>query len=276
MISRLLAVLAIGTLAALVACPSVEAQPVLVRFTEGVARGFLTLRSTNGDKLADGELVQIPQPHGLEGHLSFRFADGSLYDETVLYSQRRVFTLLRYRLIQRGPSFPLNLDASFDRKTAQYKIRYGNGTGREETLYGKLELPSDVYNGMIATLLKNLRRGANESVHLVAFTPKPRLVKLHLTPVGEEAVRVGDASVKATRYQAKTDLEGSVGFLASLMKKELPVLRYWIVPGKAPAFVKFEGPFFMEGPVWRVGSSYRTDGADDAPRPVETPRARPQ
>ena len=274
--SRLLVLLALGTLAALVTCPTVEAEPVLVRFTEGVARGFLTLRSANGDKLADGELVQILRPHGLEGRLFFRFADGSLYDEAVLYSQRRVFTLLRYRLIQQGPSFPLTLDASFDRKTAEYKVRYRNSTGREETLNGKLELPSDVYNGMIATLLKNLRRGANESVHLVAFTPKPRLVKLHLTPVGEEAVRVGDASMKAARYQVKTDLEGSVGFLASLMKKELPVLHYWIVPGKVPAFVKFEGSFFMEGPVWRVGSSYRTDGTDDAPRLAETPRALPK
>lgn len=274
--SRLLTLLTLGTLAALATCPSVEAEPVLVRFTEGVARGFLTLRSANGDKLADGELVQVLRPHGLEGRLSFRFADGSLYDETVLYSQRRVFTLLRYRLIQRGPSFPLTLDASFDRKTAQYTVRYRNGTGREETLNGRLELPSDVYNGMIATLLKNLRRGTNESVQLVAFTPKPRLVKLHLTPAGEEVVRVGDASMRAARYQAKTDLGGSIGFLASLLKKELPVLHYWIVPGEVPAFVRFEGPFFMEGPVWRVGSSYRTDGTDDAPRLAETPRARPK
>jgi hypothetical protein len=98
--SRLLALLALGTLAALVACPSVEAEPVLVRFTEGVARGFLSLRSANGDKLADGELVQVPRPNGLEGHLSFRFADGSLYDETVLYSQRRVFTHTGWREIE--------------------------------------------------------------------------------------------------------------------------------------------------------------------------------
>jgi hypothetical protein len=276
MISRLTALLALATLATLAACPTVEAEPVLVRFTEGVARGFLSLRSASGAKLADGELVQVLRPTGLEGHLSFRFADGSLYDETVLYSQRRVFTLLRYRLIQRGPSFPLNLEASFDRRTAQYKVRYGNGAGREETLTGRLELPSDVYNGMIATLLKNLRRGANESVHLVAFTPRPRLVQLHLTPVGDEVVRVGDASMRAARYQAKTELGGSIGFLASLMKKELPVLHYWIVPGEVPAFVRFEGPFFMEGPVWRVGSSYRTDGTDDVPRPAEPPRPRPK
>ena len=276
MISRLLVFLALATLGALVACPAVEAGPVPVRFIEGVSRGFLTLRSANGDKLADGELLQILRPRGLESRLVFRFADGSLYDETVLYSQQRVFALLRYRLFQRGPSFPLTLDVSFDRKKAQYKVRYRNGSGPQETLNGQLDLPPDVYNGMISTLLKNLRRGASETVHLVTFTPKPRLVKLHLTPAGEEAVQVGDALMKATRYQARTELEGSVGFFAFLLKKELPVLHYWVLRGEVPAFVKFEGPFFMEGPVWRIGSSYRTDGPDDPPSLADSPGARPK
>src|SRR3990172_6507214 len=229
MISRLLTSLALGILGALVLCPAVKADSVLVRFTEGVSRGFLTLRSANGDKLADGELFQVLRPRGLESRLVFRFTDGSLYDETVLYSQRRVFALLHYRLIQRGPSFPLTLDVSFDRKRAWYMVRSRNGTGPEKLLSGQLDLPPDVYNGMTATLLKNLRHGASETVHLVAFTPTPRLVKLHLTPAGDEAVRVGDALMQATRYQVRTDLEGLVGFFASLLGKELPVLHYWIV-----------------------------------------------
>ena len=276
MISRLLTSLALGILGALVLCPAVKADSVLVRFTEGVSRGFLTLRSANGDKLADGELFQVLRPRGLESRLVFRFTDGSLYDETVLYSQRRVFSLLHYRLIQRGASFPLTLDVSFDRKRAWYEVRSRNGTGPEKLLSGQLDLPPDVYNGMTATLLKNLRHGASETVHLVAFTPTPRLVKLHLTPAGDEAVRVGDALMQATRYQVRTDLEGLVGFFASLLGKELPVLHYWIVGGEVPAFVRFEGPFFMDGPVWRVGSSYRTDGPEDPPTLADTPRARPK
>lgn|SRR5574341_1452841 len=276
MISRLLTSLALGILSTLLLCPGVAADSVQVRFTEGVSRGFLTLRSANGGKLADGELLQVLQPRGLESRLVFRFADGSLYDETVLYSQRRVFELLHYRLIQRGPSFPLTLDVSFDRKRARYEVRSRNGTGPEKTLSGQLDLPPDVYNGMTATLLKNLRGGASETVHLVAFTPEPRLVKLHLTPVGDEAVRVGDTYLTATRYRVRTDLEGFVGFLAPLLGKKLPVLHYWIVRGEVPAFVRFEGPFFMDGPVWRVGSSYHTDGPDDPQWLADTVRGRPK
>jgi hypothetical protein len=274
MISRLLTSVVLGILGALVLCPPAKAEPVLVRFTEGVSRGFLTLRSTNGDKLADGELLQVLRSRGLESRLIFRFTDGSLYDETVLYSQRRVFALLHYRLIQRGPSFPLNLDVSFDRRRAWYEVRSRNGTGPEKTLSGQLDLPPDVYNGMTSTLLKNLRDGTSETVHLVAFTPTPRLVKLHLTPAGDEVVRVGDASIQATRYQVRTDLQGLAGFFASLLGKELPVLHYWIVRGEVPAFVRFEGPFFMDGPVWRVGSSYRTDEPDDPPRIADNLGAR--
>ncbi len=266
MVSRLLPSLVLCILSLLVLCPTVKAEPVLVRFTEGVSRGFLTLRSANGEKLADGEMLQVLRPRGLESRLIFRFTDGSLYDETVLYSQRRVFALLQYRLIQRGPSFPTTLDVSFDRQRAWYLVRSRNGTGPEKTLNGQLDLPPDVYNGMTSTLLKNLRHGASETVHLVAFTPEPRLVKVHLTPAGDEAVRVGDALMQATRYQVRTDLEGLVGFFASLLGKELPVLHYWIARGEVPAFVKFEGPFFMDGPIWRVGSSYHTDGPDDPSR----------
>ncbi len=276
MISRLLTLLALCILSTLVLCPAVEAEPVLVRFTEGVSRGFLTLRSATGEKLADGELLQILRPNGLESRLVFRFTDGSLHDETVLYSQRRVFALLHYRLIQRGASFPLTLDVSFDRKRGRYEVRSRNGIGPEKTLSGQLNLPPDVYNGMTSTLLKNLRPGASETVHLVAFTPEPRLVKLHLTPAGEEGVRVGDALMPATRYQVRTDLEGLVGFFASLLGKELPVLHYWIARGEVPAFVKFEGPFFMDGPIWRVGSSYHTDGPDDPMRLAVTPGVSPK
>jgi hypothetical protein len=97
-----------------------------------------------------------------------------------------------------------------------------------------------------------------------------------LTPAGDEVVRVGDASIQATRYQVRTDLQGLVGFFASLLGKELPVLTYWMVRGEVPAFVRFEGPFFMDGPVWRVGSSYRTDEPDEPQRLADTLRVRPK
>ena len=44
----------------LVACPA-AADPIQVKYTEGVTRGFPVLRSLSGEKLAQGELAQIPR-----------------------------------------------------------------------------------------------------------------------------------------------------------------------------------------------------------------------
>ncbi len=45
----------------------------------------------------------------------FRFKDGSLHDETVVFTQDRVFTLQSYHLIQRGPAFTEDTEISLER-----------------------------------------------------------------------------------------------------------------------------------------------------------------
>jgi hypothetical protein len=45
-------------------------------------------------------------------------------------------------------------------------------------------------------------------------------------------------------------LDGAV--IASLLGKSPPDLRYWLVTGDVPAFVRFEGAMFLNGPVWRL------------------------
>ena len=34
--------------------------------------------------------------------------------------------------------------------------------------------------------------------------------------------------------------------------KDPPDLKFWVLGGIPPAFVKFEGPFFAQGPTWRI------------------------
>jgi hypothetical protein len=102
-------------------------------------------------------------------------------------------------------------------------------------------------------LLKNFPPNTPELVaHMVAFTPKPRLVKLVMTPAGEERFVLGATSHRATRYRVKPELEGLLGILAPLVGKEPEDAYVWIMGGAAPAFVKFEGPMFQGGPLWRM------------------------
>jgi hypothetical protein len=225
------------------------ADPVAVRYMEGVTRGFPVLRAVNGEKLAQGDLVQVARADRVDNRLVFKFADGSQYEEHVVFSQRDMFRLLRYRIVQRGPSFPETLDASLDRETGRYAVRYrADDDSPEEILEGRLALPDDTYNGMLTMLLKNLRPGQQQMVQIVAFTPKPRLVKMLLQPVADDAVTIGDWAARATRFLIKPQL----GLFASLLVTDLPDVKCWVVDGDAPAFLRFEGPLYFMGPIWRI------------------------
>jgi hypothetical protein len=225
------------------------AEPVAVRFTEGVGRGFPVLRNANGEKIAQGDLVQVARGDRVENRLTFRFRDGSFYDETVVYSQRDVFTLVSYRLVQRGPSFPETIEATVDRSSGRYTVRYkADEDSAEEVLNGKFEMPADAYNGLLGTLMKNLPTGESATVQIIAFTPKPRLVKMLLTPATEDTVMMSETAVPSTRFLVKPQL----GLFASLLVADIPDIKMWVSGGEAPAFLRFEGPLYFMGPIWRI------------------------
>ena len=228
-----------------------EAGPVAVRFAEGVTRGFLVVKTPDGKVVANGDLLQIMRGNGVESRMLLRFSDGSVFDESVSFSQQRVFALLTYRLSQRGPSFPEDLEVSVDREKGAYSVRSGPAESRDETK-GTIELPPDVYNGMAVILLKNLPRGATETVHMLAFTPKPTLVELEMRPAGEDPVTAGTRPVPATRFV----LAPKLGLLrragAILLGKSPGNYHCWIVTADVPAFVRMEGSLYPGGPVWLI------------------------
>ena len=238
---------ALGLVLLLVASGA-SAEPIALRHPEGGAHGFVVLRGERGGVLAHGELVQRPHVEGIQSQLVFRFADGSLYDETVTFSQKRVFRLLAYKLVQRGPSFPEGSEVSFDRASGRYRAR----TGSNEPVEGPLDLPEDVHNGMTGMLLRNLPAGASANGHIVAFTPKPRLLRSTMRPDGEDKYFVGDTARPAARYLVTMDIGGLTGAIASVLGKDPPDLRFWISRGPAPAFLRFEGAMFLKGPTWTI------------------------
>src|SRR5262245_5977541 len=101
----------IYAVALLLAAP-LRAEPVPVRFAEGLVHGFLTLRDEAGQRIADGDLLQIPRGDQVTSTSRFHFHDGSFSEETVVFSQRPHFRVLSDHLVQRGPSFPTTLEAS--------------------------------------------------------------------------------------------------------------------------------------------------------------------
>ena len=232
---------------------SPSAEPVTVRHVEGLVHGFLALRSTDGKTLASGDLIQRSQNGRIVSRLVFRFRDGSIQDETAVFTQRGHFRLVTDHLVQKGPSFSQPIEASIDAASGQVTVRYKDEDGKDKVESERLDLPDDVANGMITTLLKNVRPDAlPESLSYVAMTPKPRLVKLRISAAGSDAFSTAGSPRKALHYVVKVDIGGISGLIAPLIGKQPPDSHVWILQGPAPAFVKSESSFFLGGPMWRV------------------------
>jgi len=224
-----------------------------VRHTESFVHCFLVLSTLDGTLLAQGDLIQVSVKDRLTNHLVFRFKDGSLRDETAVFSQRGSFQLLTYRLVQKGPSFQPPMEMSFDSSSGEVMVRYSEHDGKEKVAIEHMQLPPDVANGMIFTLLKNIRPdGPPTTISMVAATPKPRLLKLAITHEGEEPFSVGGSKRMATHYVARVEIGGVAGAIAPLLGKQPPDIHVWILGGEAPAFVKMEGPLYYGGPSWRI------------------------
>src|SRR5437763_16112306 len=107
------------------------ADTIPVRHTEGLIHGFLVVRTLEGKALADGQMTQDAQGDRVTNHLTFRFKDGSIYEDTTIFSQRGTFRLLSDHVIQKGPSFKQPVDALIDASTGQVKVRYIEDKGQE-------------------------------------------------------------------------------------------------------------------------------------------------
>src|SRR5262245_40139796 len=117
-----------------------------VHYAEGLTHGFLTLSTLDGVRVADGELIQVLHGTQVTSRLVFHFHDGSLHDETTVFSQRGRFRLVTNRLIQKGPSFPQPLDMTVDAASGRVEVRYTDD-GEQKVAVERMNLPADVANG---------------------------------------------------------------------------------------------------------------------------------
>jgi hypothetical protein len=231
---------------------SASAEPVVVRHVEGLFHGFYSLRSPQGTVLANGDLIQEARGDRVTSRLVLHFEDGSLHDETAVFSQSGHFQLISHHLVQKGPAFERPLDMMIDCPSGHVTVRYRDDNGDEKVEDEHMELPRDLANGLIPILLKNVQRDALPSMPVVAPTPKPRLVRVVMAVAGTDPFSIGGSTHKATHYVLKVDIGGIAGLLAPLMGKQPPDSHVWISEGEAPIFVRSQAPMFLGGPVWQL------------------------
>jgi hypothetical protein len=113
----------LACLSALLWAQLAAAAPIGVRFVEGVSHGFLTLRTVDAAQIASGDLLQFARRGEIESRMVFHFKDGSVLDETVVFTQQRVFLMKSYRLSQRGPAFAEDSEVSLERASGKYRVK---------------------------------------------------------------------------------------------------------------------------------------------------------
>jgi hypothetical protein len=220
---------------------------VAVRYTEGTVHGFLRLSTPGGEVHGHGDLFQIVKDGAIQSRMVFHLK-GSVFDERTTYTQNGVFRLQSYRLQQSGPLFDHDMDVTLSGSGAYTVRTKSRDDGKEEVLEGKLDLPADVYNGMVTTIAKNLPQGGN--IHYVAFGPKPRIVDLEFEPAGMKEVVIGSHREKVQHLLVKPHLGLVMRSLAKLTGKSPPDGDLWIVRDEVPAFVRWDGP--LGGHVRRI------------------------
>jgi hypothetical protein len=233
------------------AAAPLEAEPadagVAVRYQEGTVHGFLRLSSPGGEVFGHGDLFQIVKDGAIQSRMVFHLKN-SVFDERVTYTQDGVFRMRSYRLQQSGPLFDHDMDVTLSGSGA-YTVKVKSRDDGKETIHeGKLDLPADVYNGLVTTIAKNLPSGGN--IHLVAFTPKPRIIDLEFEPAGMAEVVIGNHREKVQHLLVKPHLGLVMRSLAKLTGKSPPDGDLWIVREEVPAFVRWDGP--LGGPVRRI------------------------
>ena len=228
------------------------AEPVTVQYLEGSVHGYLALRSLDGKLLAAADLVQMAHGEQLTSRLIYRFNDGSIDDETAVFTQHGHFRLISDHHVQKGPMFPTPVDVTIQATTGEVTVRYqDNDRIKVETSH--LDLPADLANGILLNVLKNVPPDVKETkISYLATTPKPKLVKFSIQPEGQETFSSAGRLNKALRFKVHVELGGMTGVIAPLIGKEPADAHVWISAGQVPAFIRSEAPLYLDGPILRT------------------------
>jgi hypothetical protein len=227
-------------------------QGIKVRMRDGSARGFLVLRSETGAVLASGEFSQIPQGDRVKVRVVFHFKDGSLDDETTVYSQDSTFRLISDHLVQRGRAFPEPFEMTIDVRSQTVNM-HALSKPDEDAKTEHMEIPADLSNGMLFNVIKNLQSNAPEvKVPYLAPSPKPRMVKLAIAMEKEGQFTVATRRIKAAVWCIKAELGGLTGIVAPMIGKQPPDTHVWIAEGGVPTIVRVDTALYVGGPVWSI------------------------
>jgi hypothetical protein len=240
----------VAALFAITLCAAASAEPISVRHIQRPMHRFMVARSEAGKIIASGEFSQVVQGGEVTMRLTYHFVDGSIDDETTTYRQQGTFRLVRNHHIQKGSFFVKPVDFTVEAATGIATSRTDDKNGKIHIESHYIDLPDDLANGFVGTLLLNLPQNvAPFRVGMLAPVAGGRLIQLLISMEGEQPFRTTGQTLKATVFRIHPELGGIVGVIARLIGLQPKDVMVWVMEGEEPAVVRIVGQLGGYGPV---------------------------
>ena len=226
------------------------AEQIPVRHIQLPRHEFMVARSETGKIVARVEFTEEVQGDEVKMRLTYRFVDGSIDDETTTYKQQSTFQLVRNHHIQNGPFFPKPIDFAVEAATGVVTSRNVDKNGKMLVGSEHVELPHDLANGFVGTLLLNVPPNA-APFRVGILTPVfgGRLIRILISPEGEQPFQRSGQTLKATVFRVHPELGGILGMLATLLSLQPKDVMVWVLEGETPAVMRVVGQLGGSGPV---------------------------
>jgi hypothetical protein len=202
----------------------------------------MVARSETGRIIARVEFTQAVQGDEVTMRLTYHFVDGSIDDETTTYRQQGTFQLVRDHHIQKGPFFAKPIDFTVEASTGMATSRTADKNGNIHVNSEHLDLPDDLANGFVGTLLLNVPHNTTPfRVGILAPLGGGQMIRILISPEGEQSFQTAGQSLKAAVFRIHPELGGIVGLIARLIGIQPKDVMVWVLEGEEPAVVRIVG-----------------------------------
>jgi hypothetical protein len=210
----------------------------------------MVARSETGKIIARVEFTEDVQGDEVTMRLTYRFVDGSIDDETTTYMQHGTFRLVRNHHIQQGPFFAKLVDFAVEAATGTASTRTVDKNGKVQIESEHIDLPDNLANGFVGTLLLNVPPNtAPFRAGILAPVFGGRLIRILVSPQGEQPFQRAGQTLKATVFRIHPELGGILGMLATLLGLQPKDVTLWVLEGETPAVMRVVGQLGGSGPV---------------------------
>jgi len=226
------------------------AERISVKHIQLPKHGFMVARSEAGKIIARFEFSQVVQGDEVTMRLTYHFVDGSIDDETTTYRQQGSFRLVRNHHIQKGPFFAKPVDFTVEAATGIATSRTADKNGKIHVENKRMDLPDDLANGFVGTLLLNVPHDTTPfQAGILAPFGGGRLIRILISPEGEQPFHTTEKTLKATVFRIHPELGGIVGVIAPLIGLQPKDVMVWVLESEEPAVVRIVGQLGGYGPV---------------------------